>query len=193
MASSKHSGAVRSADIELAGRVKSGDPSAFETLYHQHAGRLYNLASRMSGGASEAEDLLQEIFLLAYRKVGSYRGDSSLGTWLYRLAMNHCLDMLRSRQTRAGHLTDSMDEPDAAPVAAPVPALSAVSRIDLERAIEALPPACRAAFLLHDVEGFGHQEVADILGVTEGTSKSQVHRARLRIRAHLGARESRAV
>ena len=113
----------------------------------------------MAGGASDAEDLLQDIFLLAYRKVGSYRGESSLGTWLYRLAMNHCVDVLRNRQTRMGQVTDSMDEPDAPPVAAPGPTLSTVSRIDLERAIEALPPACRAAFLLHDVEGFGHQEV----------------------------------
>jgi len=178
--------------VDLAGRIRSGDAAAFEALYQQHAGRLYNLASRMAGAGSDAEDLLQDIFLLAYRKVGSYRGESSLGTWLYRLAMNHCLDVLRSRQARMGLVTDSMDEPEAAPVASPGPALSAVSRIDLERAIDALPPACRAAFLLHDVEGFGHQEVGDILGVTEGTSKSQVHKARLRIRAHLGAREPRA-
>jgi RNA polymerase sigma-70 factor (ECF subfamily) len=100
--------------------------------------------------------------------------------------MNHCLDVLRSRQARMGYQTDSLDEPDAAPVAAPGPGLGAVSRIDLERAIEALPPACRAAFLLHDVEGFGHTEVGAILGVSEGTSKSQVHKARLRIREHLG-------
>ena len=188
MTSSKPSGDVRSADLDLAGRIKSGDGVAFEALYRQHATRLYNLASRMTGGSADAEDLLQDIFLLAYRKLGSFRGDSSLGTWLYRLAMNHCLDVLRNRQTRMGHMTDSMDEPDAAPVAAPGPALGSVSRIDLERAIEALPPACRAAFLLHDVEGFGHHEVADILGISEGTSKSQVHKARLRIRAHLGTR-----
>lgn len=188
MASSKPSGDVRSADLELAGRIRSGDGAAFEALYRQHATRLYNLASRMSAGATDAEDLLQDIFLLAYRKLGSFRGDSSLGTWLYRLAMNHCLDVLRNRQTRMGQVTDSMDEPDAVPVAAPGPGLGAVSRIDMERAIEALPPACRAAFLLHDVEGFGHHEVADILGVSEGTSKSQVHKARLRIRAYLGTR-----
>lgn len=188
MASSKPSGDVRSADLELAGRIRSGDGAAFEALYRQHATRLYNLASRMAAGATDAEDLLQDIFLLAYRKLGSFRGDSSLGTWLYRLAMNHCLDVLRNRQTRMGQVTDSMDEPDAVPVAAPGPGLGAVSRIDLERAIEALPPACRAAFLLHDVEGFGHHEVADILGVSEGTSKSQVHKARLRIRAYLGTR-----
>ena len=161
MPPSKHSGGLRSADLDLAMRVKAGDAAAFEALYQQHASRLYNLASRMSSGA-DAEDLLQDIFLLAYRKVGSYRGESSLGTWLYRLAMNHCLDVLRNRRTRMGQVTDSMDEPEAAPVAAPAPALSAVSRIDLERAIEALPPACRAAFLLHDVEGHRVAERQDL-------------------------------
>ncbi|MEZ5283420.1 MAG: RNA polymerase sigma factor [Vicinamibacterales bacterium] len=182
---------MRSGDLDLARRIRSGDGPAFEALYRQHATRLYNLVGRMAGPAADADDLLQDVFLLAYRKLGSYRGESSLGTWLYRLAMNHCLDVLRNRHTRMGQLTDSMDEPDAMPVAAPGPTLGAVGRIDLERAIEALPPACRAAFLLHDVEGFGHQEVADILGVSEGTSKSQVHKARLRIRAHLGSARPR--
>ncbi|MDP2320848.1 MAG: RNA polymerase sigma factor [Acidobacteriota bacterium] len=176
---------MKSADLELVGRIRSGDGSAFEALYRQHATRLYNLASRMTGAKGEADDLLQDIFLLAYRKIASFRGESSLGTWLYRLAMNHCLDVLRNRQTRMGRHTDSLDEPDAVPVASPVPVLSAVSRIDLERAIAALPPACRAAFLLHDVEGFGHHEVGTMLGVSEGTSKSQVHKARMRIRSYL--------
>jgi RNA polymerase sigma-70 factor, ECF subfamily len=188
MASSKPPGDVRRADVELAARIRSGEADAFEALYRQHSGRLYNLASRMSGAPSDADDLLQDVFLLAYRKIGSYRGDASLGTWLYRLAMNHCLDVLRSRQARMGQVTESMDGPEAVPIAGPAPTLTTVSRIDLERAIEALPPACRAAFLLHDVEGFGHQEVGEILGVSEGTSKSQVHKARLRIRAYLGAR-----
>jgi RNA polymerase sigma-70 factor, ECF subfamily len=185
MPPSNPSGDVTSADLELVGRIRAGDGSAFEALYRQHATRLYNLASRMTGAKGEADDLLQDIFLLAYRKIASFRGESSLGTWLYRLAMNHCLDVLRNRQTRMGQQTDSLDEPDAIPVASPVPVLSAVSRIDLERAIQALPPACRAAFLLHDVEGFGHQEVGAMLGVSEGTSKSQVHKARMRIRGYL--------
>jgi RNA polymerase sigma-70 factor (ECF subfamily) len=163
---------------------------AFEELYQQHAGRLYNLAYRMAGTANDAEDLLQDIFLLAYRKLGSFRGESSLGTWLYRLAMNHCLDVLRSRQARMGQSTDSLDD-DAAMTPAAKGSIGAVSRIDLERAIDKLPPACRAAFLLHDVEGFGHSEVGAILGISEGTSKSQVHKARLRIRAFLtGATEA---
>jgi RNA polymerase sigma-70 factor (ECF subfamily) len=175
---------VKSADLDLAGRIRAGDGGAFEELYQRHATRLYNLAYRMAGGPTEAEDLLQDIFLLAYRKLGSFRGDSSLGTWLYRLAMNHCLDVLRSRQARMGQQTDSLDEEGAVQVAA-APATGAVNRMDLERAIETLPPACRAAFLLHDVEGFGHEEVGSILGISEGTSKSQVHKARLRIRQYL--------
>ena len=185
MPPSNPSGDVNSADLELVWRIQAGDGSAFEALYRQHATRLYNLASRMTGAQGEADDLLQDIFLLAYRKIASFRGESSLGTWLYRLAMNHCLDVLRNRQTRMGRQTDSLDEPDAAPVTAPAPMLSAVGRIDLERAIQALPTACRAAFLLHDVEGFGHQEVGAMLGVSEGTSKSQVHKARMRIRTYL--------
>lgn len=175
---------MNSADLELAGRIRSGDGAAFDELYHQHAGRLYNLAYRMAGTANDAEDLLQDVFLLAYRKVSSFRGESSLGTWLYRLAMNHCLDVLRSRQSRMGQHTDSLDEEGAAEPAAPLP-LPVVGKIDLERAIGRLPHACRAAFLLHDVEGFGHQEVGAILGISEGTSKSQVHKARLRIRSYL--------
>jgi RNA polymerase sigma-70 factor (ECF subfamily) len=185
MAPSNPIGDVRSADLDLVGRIRSGDGLAFEALYKQHSTRLYNLASRMMGAHGEADDLLQDIFLLAYRKIGSFRGESSLGTWLYRLAMNHCLDVLRNRQTRMGQQTDSLDEPDAIPVASRVPVVGAVSRIDLERAIASLPPACRAAFLLHDVEGFGHQEVGTMLGISEGTSKSQVHKARMRIRSYL--------
>jgi RNA polymerase sigma-70 factor (ECF subfamily) len=185
MAPSNLAGDVKSADLDLVGRIRAGDAPAFEQLYKQHSTRLYNLASRMIGGHGEADDLLQDIFLLAYRKLGSFRGESSLGTWLYRLAMNHCLDVLRNRQTRMDYQTDSLDEPDAAPLAARVPLVGAVSRIDLERAIDTLPPACRAAFLLHDVEGFGHQEVGAMLGVSEGTSKSQVHKARMRIRSYL--------
>lgn len=185
MVSSKNPGDAKSADLELANSIRGGDQGAFEELYRQHSTRLYNLAYRMAGSPSDADDLLQEIFLLAYRKMGSFRGESSLGTWLYRLAMNHCLDVLRSRQARMGQQTDSLDEEGAAPVAVPATPLGAVSRLDLERAINELPDACRAAFLLHDVEGFGHQEVGTILGISEGTSKSQVHKARMRIRQYL--------
>ncbi len=179
---------MRAADLELARRCQNGDTSAFEELYRQHAGRLYNLVFRMAGTAQEAEDLLQEVFLHAHRKLGSFRGDSSLGTWLYRLGMNHCLDHLRGRQARIGRATDSLDEEGMAEPVAPAPVVPAViSRMDLERAIARLPDGCRAAFLLHDVEGFDHREVGRILGVSEGTSKSQVHKARMKLRAMLRA------
>lgn len=177
---------MRRADLELAKRCRSGDAGAFEELYRQHAGRLFSLTARMVGSPQEAEDVLQEVFLHAYRKLDSFRGDSSLGTWLYRLGMNQCLDHLRGRQAKMRHATDSLDNDAAAEPAAPSPATPiAVNRIDLERAIGKLPEGCRAAFLLHDVEGFEHHEVADILGVSEGTSKSQVHKARMKLRAML--------
>ena len=139
----------------------------------------------MCGTRTDAEDLLQEIFLLAYRKLPEFRGDSSVGTWLYRLAMNRCLDHLKSRQTRSSGATTPLDE--ATMPSRKVAGDGGIKRIDLERAIARLPEGARAAFLLHDVEGFQHQEIAAILGVSEGTSKSQVHKARLRLRALLDA------
>jgi RNA polymerase sigma-70 factor (ECF subfamily) len=177
---------VRAVDLELAERCRHGDAAAFEQLYRAHAGRLYNLVFRMAGSAQEADDLLQEVFLHAYRKLGSFRGDSSLGTWLYRLAVNHCLDFLRGRQSRMARLTDSLDEEGAAEPAAAAPIVpTALSRMDLDRAIAQLPPGCRAAFVLHDVEGYEHHEVARLLGISEGTSKSQVHKARMKLRSML--------
>ncbi len=170
-------------DATLVARCRAGDGAAFEQVYARHAGRVYSLAYRMVG-AGEAEDIVQDIFMLAHRKLGSFRGDSSLGTWLYRMATNHCLDVLRSRHARMMERTSSLDAPEAAEPVAPPP-LGRVAPLDLERAIQALPAACRAAFVLHDVEGFGHQEVGAALGISEGTSKSQVHKARLRIRAFL--------
>jgi len=187
MVPSNPAGDVKSADLDLVGRIRSGDGAAFETLYRQHATRLYNLASRMMGAHGEADDLLQDIFLLAYRKLGSFRGESSLGTWLYRLAMNHCLDVLRGRQTKMQRSTDSLDEEGALEPAAAMPVVpTAISRLDLDRAIARLPEGCRAAFVLHDVEGLEHQEVASLLGISQGTSKSQVHKARMKLRALLG-------
>jgi RNA polymerase sigma-70 factor, ECF subfamily len=172
-------------DRDLAARVLAGDRDAFEGLYRQHAHRLYNLAFRMTGGA-EADDLLQDVFLQAYRKLGSYKGDSSLGTWLYRLAVNLCLDHLRSKQGKMGQMTDSLDEEDAAPVASPIrPAEANNARLDLEQAIAQLPPSYRATFVLHDVEGYQHDEIARILGIAEGSSKSLLHKARIRLRALL--------
>ncbi|HEY2435315.1 MAG TPA: RNA polymerase sigma factor [Vicinamibacterales bacterium] len=173
----------KEADLALVARCRGGDLGAFEQLYKAHAGRLYSLAYRMVGNATDAEDLLQEIFLSAHRKLESFRGDAALGTWLYRLATNHVLDYVRSRAARMGQLTDALDE-TALAVGGTTHRLadSAVARIDLERALGELPDGCRAAFVLHDVEGLEHKEVAELLGIAEGTSKSQVHKARMRLR-----------
>ena len=177
----------RADDMALVDRCRKGDLGAFEELYRQHAGRLYSVACRMVGNPSDAEDLLQEIFLSAHRKLDSFRGDSALGTWLYRLATNLCLDHLRSRAARTSQLTGTLDdEPGLADAGSRTLADSALTRMDLERALAQLPDGCRAAFVLHDIEGLEHREVADALGIAEGTSKSQVHKARLRLRALLG-------
>ena len=185
-APSKGTGDVKAADLELARRCIQGDAAAFEELYRAHAARLYSLVLRMTGSPQDAEDLLQEIFLHAHRKLDGFRGDSSLGTWLYRLAVNQCLDFLRGRQARMARATGSIDDEGATEPQAPVPAVpEAISRVDLERAIARLPDGCRTAFVLHDVEGFAHHEVAAMLGVSEGTSKSQLHKARSRLRAIL--------
>ncbi len=181
-------GNARSADLELAGRCVAGDADAFKELYDAHATRLYNLAYRMVGAAAEAEDLLQDIFLHAFGKLSSYKGDAALGTWLYRLATNLCLDKVRSRHGKMDRATVALDDErgDAGRVMTQR-ADSVVERLDLERAIAQLPASYKAAFVLHDVEGFEHHEVGEILGVAEGTSKSLVHKARMRIRTLLGA------
>jgi len=177
---------ARSDELDLVDRCRRGELGAFEELYRAHSGRLFSLAVRMLGNPADAEDQLQEIFLSAHRKLESFRGESALGTWLYRLAMNQILDHVRSRAARTGQMTDGLE--DASLLAdgrSRRLAESAINRIDLERALAELPEGCRAAFVLHDVEGLEHREVAEVLGIAEGTSKSQVHKARLRLRALL--------
>jgi RNA polymerase sigma-70 factor (ECF subfamily) len=186
MAPSKVVSDIGTGDRDLAARCVAGDRDAFEGLYRQHVGRLYNLAYRMSGGGDDADDLVQDIFLQAYRKLASYKGESSLGTWLYRLAVNLCLDRLRSKAGKMEKITDSIDEEDAEPVVAPgSPAESNITRMDLERAVGTLPPSYRAAFVLHDVEGYQHDEIARMLDISEGSSKSLLHKARMKLRRAL--------
>jgi RNA polymerase sigma-70 factor (ECF subfamily) len=179
----------RAEELALVERCRKGDLAAFETIYRTHSGRLYSVACRMLGNPADAEDLLQDIFLAAHRKLDSFRGESALGTWLFRLATNLCLDHLRSRAARAGQMTGTLDdEPGLADAGSRRFADRTVAKMDLERALAQLPEGCRTAFVLHDVEGLEHKEVADMLGIAEGTSKSQVHKARLRLRAMLGRR-----
>ena len=169
---------------DLVARCQAGDVDAFAELYAAHSARIYSLATRMAGSPETGEDLLQEIFLQAYRKIGGFKGDAAVGTWLYRLALNHCLDFVRSRQAKMDKVTAVIGDDDRAP------ALMArreqpVERIDLERAVQQLPEGCREVFVLHDVEGYEHKEIAKMLGIAEGTSKSQVFKARMKLRALL--------
>jgi RNA polymerase sigma-70 factor (ECF subfamily) len=180
--------AGRQDDMSLVERCRQGDLGAFEELYRAHSGRLYSVACRMLGNTADAEDLLQEIFLAAHRKLDTFRGESALGTWLYRLATNLCLDHLRSRSGRRSQITDPLDDEigldDASSRGL---AEQTVTKMDLERALARLPEGCRAAFVLHDIEGLEHREVGEVLGIAEGTSKSQVHKARLRLRSLLSS------
>jgi RNA polymerase sigma-70 factor (ECF subfamily) len=177
----------RKEELALVERCRQGDLGAFEELYRAHAGRLFSLLCRMLGNPADAEDLLQEVFLAAHRKLDTFRGDSAVGTWLYRLATNQCLDYLRSRAARTSQVTDPLEDDSwLADAGSRGLADRAVSRMDIDRAVAQLPEGCRAAFILHDIEGLEHREIGQVLGIAEGTSKSQVHKARMRLRAILG-------
>ena len=174
--------------MTLAARCRRGEPGAFEALYQAHAPRLFGLACRMVG-RTEAEDLLQEIFLSVHKKIGLYKGEAALGTWLFRLATNACLDFLRSRSARFAKVAEPVDE-QADLGGTPGPILGVVDRIDLDYALSQLPEGLRVVFVLHDVEGLEHKEVGRALGIAEGTSKAQLHKARMRLRALLSTRHS---
>ena len=170
-------------DAELVARCRAGDSDAFEALYREHSPRLYALARRMTGSPHESEDLLQEIFLQVHRKLDSFRGDAALGTWVYRLALHHCLDFVRSRQSRMSAITDGFAEDGwNEPVALHD---TPIARLDLERAVQQLPDGYRAAFVLHDIEGLDHKQIGEMLGISEGTSRSQVFKARMKLRGLL--------
>ena len=173
---------ARRDDLALARRCCAGDVAAFEEMYRAHAPRLYALACRLVD-RREADDLLQDIFLAVHRKLGSYKGDAALGTWLFRLAANLCVDFLRSRGARLAERIEPLEERDAISIGSQAgPVLGVLDRLDLERAIATLPAGCRQVFVLHDVEGLDHQEVGVLLGVSVGTSKSQLCKARRRLR-----------
>src|SRR5262245_13261912 len=156
---------------------------AFETIYKRHHRRVYSLCLRMVANATEAEDLAQEVFIQLFRKIGSFRGESAFTTWLHRLTVNHVLMHFRKRGVRLEKTTEEGEIgeiQDYLQAAAERPRF--VDRLALDKAISELPPGYRTVFVLHDVEGFEHEEVADMLGVSVGTSKSQLHKARMRLR-----------
>jgi RNA polymerase sigma-70 factor, ECF subfamily len=174
-------------DRDVVARCRRGEIGAFEEIYQRHGHRLYNVAYRMTGSAADADDLLQEIFLQVFRRLETFRGEAALGTWLYRLAVNCCLDHLRSRQGKEDKATGFLDDMVEVEPVAPGSWRpdTVLDRIELERAVAKLPPSYRAAFVLHDVEGLEHHEVGEMLGIAVGTSKSLVHKARLRLRTLL--------
>jgi RNA polymerase sigma-70 factor (ECF subfamily) len=178
-------------DRDIVQRCRRGELGAFEELYKRHGSRLYTVAYRITGSAADAEDLVQDIFLQVFRRLDSFRGEAALGTWLHRLAVNACLDFVRSKQGRRQRVTDTAEDLDAleAPAKGPWRPDAALDRMDLERAIAQLPPSYRRAFLLHDVEGLEHHEIGATLGIAEGTSKSLLFKARMRLRTLLRGRD----
>ena len=170
-------------DYELAQASASGDMTSFEELYARHSRRVYSLCLRMTANTAEAEDLSQEVFIQLYRKAGSFRGESQFTTWLHRLTVNQVLMHFRRRGARAEQTTDEGEVPVQVVVGTEDPSrMRVVDRIALDKAVEALPPGYRAVFVLHDVEGHEHEEVARLLGCSVGTSKSQLHKARMKLR-----------
>ena len=170
-------------DLELARAAAAGDATAFEKLYEQHSRRVYSLCLRMVASAPLAEDLTQEVFLQVYRKIGSFRGDSAFTTWLHRLTVNQVLMHFRKRGVKLERTSEEGDFTDV--VETPLQStrrISMINRLALEKAIEQLPPGYRTVFTLHDIEGYEHVEISDLLDISIGTSKSQLHKARMRLR-----------
>ena len=173
--------AAAGVDTEDARLAAAGDTRAFERLYRGHVARIHSLARRMAG-PDEAQELTQEIFVRAWDKLGSFRGDSAFGTWLYRLAINFILSFRQSRATRRDRFqeTEDLDVLPARPV-------STDHSLDFDAALAQLPRGARQILVLHDVEGYKHEEIATMLEITSGTSKAQLHRARMLMRSALHA------
>ncbi len=177
LASHPDSRAGEMADAALAA---AGDGRAFERLYSSHVARIYTLARRMAG-TERAEELTQDVFVRAWQKLPTFRGEAGFGTWLYRLAVNLILGRLAAGRADRERFEEDRDA--NAELAAKGGSLELA--IDFESAVEHLPHGARQVFVLHDVEGFTHREIGEMLGITEGTSKAQLHRARMMLRRHL--------
>ena len=170
-------------DYALAQASAEGDMQAFEELYQRHNRRVYSLCLRMTQNVSEAEDLAQEAFIQLFRKIGSFRGDSAFTTWLHRLTVNQVLMHFRKRSVKLEHTTEEGETPVQIVRGTENPnTMPVVDRIALDKAIAQLPPGYRTVFVLHDVEGHEHEEIARMLGCSVGTSKSQLHKARMKLR-----------
>jgi RNA polymerase sigma-70 factor, ECF subfamily len=170
-------------DRSLAIAAGGGDMGAFEQLYVRHNRRVYSLCLRMTQNAAEAEDLTQEAFIQLFRKIGSFRGESAFTTWLHRLTVNQVLMYFRKRSVKLERTTEEGETPVQIVRGTEDPnKMPVLDRISLDRALKQLPPGYRSVFVLHDIEGHEHEEIAKILGVAVGTSKSQLHKARMKLR-----------
>jgi len=175
--------ATDASDVALAAQAAAGDRRAFERLYRSHVNRVFAVCARMVHDRTHAEELTQDVFVRAWDKLSLFRGDSAFGTWLHRLAVNVVLNARKSDGRKHARFEDDGDAIDQLPQgsSASIPGAS----IDLEAAIALLPPGARKIFVLHDVEGYKHEEIAGMLGITAGGSKAQLHRARHLLREAL--------
>lgn len=167
---------------DLVRRAQAGDVDAFEALYRANVRRIYALCFRLTGRADRAEEMTQDVFVRAWQKIGQFRGDSRLSSWLHPMAVNVVYSDQRGRKRYADRVTTTDDLTPYEP-ASPPPEPHAP--MDLERALATLPPGARRAFVLHDVEGYRHDEIAKMTGTAVGTSKAQLHRARRLLREAL--------
>jgi RNA polymerase sigma-70 factor, ECF subfamily len=176
----------RVSEAQAIERAKLGDAEAFEILYNLHKRRVYSLCLRMTANTAAAEDLTQEAFLQLYRKIGTFRGESAFSTWLHRMAVNVVLMQLRKKGLPVVPLEETVENEEEAPkkeLGGPDQVLAgSLDRLQLRRAVESLPPGYRTIFLLHDVEGYEHNEIATMVGCSIGNSKSQLHKARMKLR-----------
>jgi len=181
-------GSKAPSDSELIARAQRGDADAFGTLFHTHKPRVYSLCLRMTNNAAEAEDITQEAFLQVFRKLSTFRGDSALSTWLHRITVNTVLMRFRKKSFPEFSLDETRtNDIDSKPVRREYGTrdrrlAGSIDRIALIQAIRELPEGYRTIFLLHEVEGYEHKEIAAFLGCSTGNSKSQLHKAKMRIR-----------
>src|ERR1700733_5492382 len=174
-------------DSEVIRRAQQGDSDAFSALFYAHKARIYSVCLRMTNNAAEAEDLTQDAFLQVFRKIATFRGDSAFSTWLHRIAVNTVLMHFRKRSLNQVPLDEPYSNSDGAKIRREYGTrdnhlAGCVDRVALARAIKELPHGYRTIFLLHEIEGYEHQEIAEMLGCSVGNSKSQLHKAKRRIR-----------
>ena len=179
----------RLSEAQAIEQAKQGNAEAFEFLYSLHKRRVYSLCLRMTANTAEAEDLTQEAFLQLFRKIGTFRGESAFSTWLHRMAVNVVLMHLRKKGLQVVSLEETTESDEDAPRrdfgADDARLAGSVDRLQLQNAVERLPPGYRTIFVLHDVEGYEHNEIAAMVGCSIGNSKSQLHKARMKLRDFL--------